>query len=67
MVPLVGNICTNLIANGTICKEIGANGRNGNTIGTVPMVQMLPLGEPRRCTSAKVILMYRKDMLYNYS
>ena len=34
MVPLVGNICTNLIANGTIGKEIGANGKNGNTIGT---------------------------------
>ena len=33
MVPLVGNICTNLIAN-TIGKEIGANGKNGNTIGT---------------------------------
>ena len=37
MVPLVGNICTictNLIANGTIGKDIGANGKNGNTIGT---------------------------------
>ena len=37
MIPLVGNICTicaNLIANGTIGKEIGANGKNGNTIGT---------------------------------
>ena len=37
MVPLVGDICTihtNLIANGTIGKEIGANGRNGNTIVT---------------------------------
>ena len=34
VVPLVGNICTictNLIANGTIGKEIGANGKNGNT------------------------------------
>ena len=34
MVPLVGNICTigtNLITNGTIGKDIGAN---GNTIGT---------------------------------
>ena len=29
MVPLVGNICTNLIVNGTIGKEIGANGKNG--------------------------------------
>ena len=41
MVPLVGNICpigSNLIANGTIGKEIGANGKNGNTIGT----DMLP-------------------------
>ena len=34
MLPLVGNICTNLITNGTIGKEIGANGQNGNTIGT---------------------------------
>ena len=37
MVPLVGNFCTinaNSIANGTIGKEIGANGKNGNTIGT---------------------------------
>ena len=37
VVPLVGNICTictNLIANGTIGKEIGANGKNSNTIGT---------------------------------
>ena len=34
---LVGNICTictNLIANDTIGKEIGANGKIGNTIGT---------------------------------
>ena len=34
MVPFVGNIftiCTNLITNGTIGKEIGAN---GNAIGT---------------------------------
>ena len=30
MVPLVGNICTNLITNGTIGKKIGANGKNGN-------------------------------------
>ena len=48
MVPLVGNICTigtNLITNGTIGKEIYANGKNGNAIGTnQPMV---PLGEPR--------------------
>ena len=37
MVPLVGNICTigtNLITNGTIGKEIGAKGKNGNAIGT---------------------------------
>ena len=37
MVPLVGNICTigtNLITNGTIDKEIGANVKNGNAIGT---------------------------------
>ena len=37
MVPLVGFICTicsNLIANGTIGKEISANGKNGNAIGT---------------------------------
>ena len=38
MVPLVGNIGTigtNLITNhGTIGKEIGANGKNGNAIGT---------------------------------
>ena len=37
MVPLVGNICTigtNLITNGTIGKEIGANDKNGNTSGT---------------------------------
>ena len=37
MVPLVGKICTictNLIVNGTIGKEIGANGKNGSTIGT---------------------------------
>ena len=36
MVPLVGNMCIilyQLIANGTIGKEIGANGKNGNTIG----------------------------------
>ena len=33
MVPLVGNVCTNLIAKGTIGEEIGANGKNGNTIG----------------------------------
>ena len=35
MVPLVGNIftiCTNVMSNGTIGKEIGANGKNGNTI-----------------------------------
>ena len=35
MVPLVGNIfaiCYNLITNGTI--DIGANGKNGNAIGT---------------------------------
>ena len=38
MVPLVCNICTNLIANGTMNKEIGAN---GNTM-YVPMEQMLP-------------------------
>ena len=38
MVPLVGNIftiCTNLITNGTIGKEIGTNGTK------------VPLGEPR--------------------
>ena len=34
MVPLAGNICTNLITNGTIGKEIGANCKNGNAIGT---------------------------------
>ena len=37
MVPLVGNnfiICTNLITNGTIGKEIDANGKNGSGIGT---------------------------------
>ena len=37
VVPLNGNICTiciNLIASGTIGKEIGTNGKNGNTIGT---------------------------------
>ena len=37
MVPLVGNICTigtNLITNGTIGKEFGANGKNRNAIGT---------------------------------
>ena len=37
MVTLVGNICTtgtNLITNGTIGKEIGANGKSGNAIGT---------------------------------
>ena len=42
MVPLVGNICTigtNLITNGTIGKEIGANGKNGNAIGAIgPML-----------------------------
>ena len=35
MVPLVGNIftiCTNLITNVTIGKEIGANGKKGNAI-----------------------------------
>ena len=54
MVPLVGNICTNLIANGTIGKEIGANGKNGNTIGTNGTnvtnewyQRMVPLREPR--------------------
>ena len=34
---MVGNICTigtNSITNGTISKEIGANGKNGNTIST---------------------------------
>ena len=43
MVPLVGNICTistNLLTNGTIGKEIGANGKSG--IPLVSMVQMLP-------------------------
>ena len=35
MVPLAGNIFTN----GTIDKEIGASGKNGNTI---VKVQMLP-------------------------
>ena len=38
MVPLVGNIftiCYNLITNGTIAKEIGVNGKNGNAIGTI--------------------------------
>ena len=39
MVPLFGNICISLIVNGIIGKEIGANGKNGNTIA-VPMVQM---------------------------
>ena len=42
MVPLVGNICTictNLIANGTIGKEIGANGKNVTTIGTNVTIQ----------------------------
>ena len=37
MVPLVGNtftICTNLITNDTIGKEIGANCKNGNANGT---------------------------------
>ena len=37
MVPLVGNIftiCNNLITKGTIGKEIGANGKNGNINGT---------------------------------
>ena len=37
MVPLLGNIftiCINLITNGTIGKEIGANGKNGNAIVT---------------------------------
>ena len=37
VVPLVGNIftiCTNLITNGIVGKEIGANGGNGNAIGT---------------------------------
>ena len=43
MVPLVGNIftvCTNLITNGIIGKEIGANGKMVITL--VPIVQMLP-------------------------
>ena len=43
VVPLVGNICTictNLIADGTIGKEFGANGKM--VIALVPMVQMLP-------------------------
>ena len=43
MVPLVGNIftiCTNLITNGTIGKDIGANGKM--VIPLVPMVHMLP-------------------------
>ena len=54
MIPLVGNICTicaNLITNGTIGKEIGANGKNGNTIGTngthVRKKPMTPSGESR--------------------
>ena len=37
MVPFVGNICTistNLITNGITGKEIDANGKNGNAIGT---------------------------------
>ena len=34
MVPLVGNICTNLTTNGTIGIEIGANVKNGNANGT---------------------------------
>ena len=37
MVPLVGNIftiCTIVITNGTIGKEICAYGKNGNAIGT---------------------------------
>ena len=37
VVPLVGNICTvgtNVIANGTIGREICANGKNGYTMGT---------------------------------
>ena len=37
MVTLVGNIftiCTNLITNGTIGKEIGVDGKNGNAPGT---------------------------------
>ena len=27
-------VCTNLITNGTIGEEIGANGKNGNAFGT---------------------------------
>ena len=34
MVSLVGNIFTSLITNGTIGKEIGANVKNVNTIGS---------------------------------
>ena len=37
MALLVGNMCiigANLITNGTIGKQIGANGKNGNAIGT---------------------------------
>ena len=37
MVPLVGNIftiCTNLITNGAIGKETGANGKTGEASGT---------------------------------
>ena len=38
MAPLVGNIftiCSNLTTNGTIDKEICANGKSGNDIGMI--------------------------------
>ena len=50
MVPLVGNIYTigtNLIANGTIGKEIGENGHTIGTNVTNVTNQMVQFGVPR--------------------
>ena len=59
MVPLVGTICicTNLIASGTIGKEIGANGKNGNTCTNSTKVT---LGEPRTHTHTLFVLLIQQ-------
>ena len=66
MVPLVGNICTirtNLITNGTLGKELDANGKNGN-LPLVPMVQMLPTnGTIGRTPNTRIVISFYKHVL----
>ena len=57
MVPLVGiisTICINLITNGTIGNEIGANGKNAGDIGTN--------GTIGRTWNEHIIVLLQKDL-----